>query len=80
MTWIDSRSYADKVVKLLSDNRALPSEWKYSIPILIVQQPITVVINAKHLADGINEAIDLYHPDAAFYSLNPDKYIQESLF
>lgn len=80
MSWIDSRSYADKLVKLLADNRVLPSEWKYHIPILVVQQPITVVINARHLAEGINEAIDLYYPEADFYTPNKDKYLQESLF
>lgn len=80
MTWIDSRAFGEKIIKVLSDNRAMPSEWKYSIPLYIVQQPITVVMNAKYLADGINEAIELYHPDTDFYIPSYQKYVQESLF
>ena len=53
MTWIDSRKVGDKIVDILADNRAMPSEWKSIIPLYIVQQPITVVMNAKYLADGI---------------------------
>jgi hypothetical protein len=63
MTWIDAQKEANKIVKILSDNRIMPSEWKYAIPMFIAQSPITVVINAKNLADGINEAIEKYHPD-----------------
>lgn len=80
MSWIDSRSYADKISKILTDNRVLPAEWKYHIPIYIVQQPLTVVMNAKWLADGINEAIELYHPDIEIDCLPLDKYMQEVLF
>ena len=80
MTWIDSRSFGEKIIKILLDNRVLPSEWKYQIPIYIVQQPLPVVMNAKYLADGINEAIELYHPDVDFYVPGENKYLQETLF
>jgi hypothetical protein len=80
MTWIDSRSFGEKIIKILSDNRAMPSEWKYHIPIYIVQQPIPIVMNAKYLADGINEAIELYHPETDFYIPSHQKYVQETLF
>lgn len=63
MSWINSRAEAGKFVKLLSDNRVLPSEWKYAIPLYIVQHPLPIVINAKNLADGIIEHIELYYPD-----------------
>ena len=63
MTWINANKISDAIVKILSDKRVTPSEWKYAIPMFLVQQPITVVLNAKNLADGINEAIEKYHPD-----------------
>lgn len=63
MTWIDGRKIADNIIKILTDNRVTPSEWKYVIPMLVVQQPLPVVLNAKNLADGINEAIEKYHPN-----------------
>lgn len=80
MTWINSRSFGEKIINILSDNRAMPSEWKYHIPIYIVQQPLPIVMNAKYLADGINEAIELYHPDADFYMPSHQQYAQETLF
>lgn len=80
MTWIDSRSFGEKFIRILSDNRVLPSEWKYHVPLYIVQQPIPIVMNAKYLADGINEAIELYHPDVDFYNPSEKKYVQEVLF
>ena len=60
MKWNDASSIGSRLSDLLSDNRILPSDWKYFIPFYIVQQPITIAINAKNLADGINEAIELY--------------------
>lgn len=80
MTWIDSRKFGEKIVNVLSDNRATPSEWKQIIPLYIVQQPITIVMNAKYLADGINEHIEMYHPDVDFYMPSGTSYIQEYLF
>jgi len=63
MTYINAQKIADQIVKILSDNRVTPSEWKYAVPLFLVQNPITVVLNAKNLADGINEHIEKYHPD-----------------
>lgn len=63
MTYINAQKIADQIVKILSDNRVTPSEWKYAIPLFLVQNPVTIVLNAKNLADGIDEAIEKYHPD-----------------
>jgi hypothetical protein len=80
MTWINSRSYANKFIELLSDNRVLPSEWKYHLPIHIVQQPITVVVNAYNLAQGIEDAISLYHPNIDEYLATDPNSQQFTLF
>jgi len=61
MTWIDERKIADKFITLFADNRVLPSEWRFAIPMLIVQRALPVVINAKNFADGINRNIELYN-------------------
>lgn len=63
MTYINAQKIADQIVKILSDNRVTPSEWKYAIPLFLIQNPVTIVLNAKNLADGIDEAIEKYHPD-----------------
>lgn len=54
---------AQKIIELLSDNRIHLSEWKYDIPMYIVQQDLPVVANAKNLADGIEYALDRYGID-----------------
>ena len=54
---------AQKIIELLSDNRIHLSEWKYDIPMYIVQQDLPVVANAKNLADGIDYALDRYGID-----------------
>lgn len=51
---------ANKIADILSENRIYPADWRFFIPILIVQQPRPVVINARNLADGILEAIEKY--------------------
>lgn len=63
MTYVNAQKIADQIVKILSDNRVTPSEWKYAIPLFLVQNPIPIVLNAKNLVDGVNEAIEKYHPD-----------------
>lgn len=63
MTWVDVSKIAGKIIDVLANNKVMPSEWKYAIPMYIAQAPLPVVINAKNLADGINEAIEKYHPD-----------------
>lgn len=57
---MDSSRAAHKIVDTLSDNRILPADWKWLVPIIIVQQPRPIVINARNLADGILEAIEKY--------------------
>jgi hypothetical protein len=54
---------AQKIIELMSDNRIHLSEWKYDIPMYIVQQDLPVVANAKNLADGIEYALDRYSID-----------------
>jgi len=58
---------AHKIVDILADNRILPSDWKFFIPIIIVQQARPVVANARNLADGITEAIEKYQIDLPDY-------------
>ena len=75
--WIDTRKFADKFITPLSDNRVLPSQWKYAIPMFIVQQPITVVINAKNFADGIIHNIEKYGVDIPIDKLAFDEFSKD---
>lgn len=79
MTYINAQKIADQIVKILSDNRVTPSEWKYAIPLFLVQNPLPVVLAAKNLADGINEAVEKYHPDLPqdqlAYDPNDGRYV-----
>lgn len=59
-TYVDHRTIAYKFINLFSDNRVFPSEWKWMVPLFIVQQPLPVVVNARNFADGIIEGIDKY--------------------
>ena len=38
----------------------MPEDWRYHIPMLIVQHYLPVTLNAKLLADGIDYNIELY--------------------
>lgn len=76
-TWINSRSYADKFIKLFADNTVLPSEWKFAIPLFIVQHPLPVVINAKNFADGIQYNIEKYGIDIPSDKLAFDPYSED---
>ena len=82
MTYINAQAISDKIVQILSDNRVTPSEWKYVIPMFMVQNPVAIVANAKNLADGINYNIELYGtpvPDSmiAYDSTNTDRFLVE---
>lgn len=79
MKWNDPSSVGSRLSDILADNRILPSDWKYFIPFYIVQQPITIAINAKNLADGINEAIELYAIDIPPNKLVSGRYDQKYL-
>ena len=79
MTWIDHRRYSDKFITLFSDNKVLPSEWKYSIPRSIVQQPITVAINARNFADGILYHLELYDVQIPSDKLAWDEFSKDFL-
>jgi hypothetical protein len=47
------------------------------IPIFLVQQPLPIAINAKWLADGINEKIQLYDVKIPDGMENPREYQKE---
>jgi hypothetical protein len=63
MGWVNTAQYAHKFINLFAENRLLAEDWKFMIPLHIVQQPIAVVANAKNFADGIQYAIELYGVD-----------------
>jgi hypothetical protein len=80
MAWINNREYADKFIKLFAENRILGTQWKYWIPMNIVQQPLPIIINAKNFADGIQHNIELYGiqiPDdaLAYDTMDDEEYL-----
>ena len=79
MVWINSRSVASKLEKIFSDNLVLPSEWRYAIPLHIVQMPLPLVINAKNFADGVQHSIELYGVEIPPDKLPTDPYSQDYL-
>lgn len=79
MKWLDSGKIGERLSDILADNRVLPSDWKYFIPFYIAQQPISVVINAKNLADGINEAVELYGIVIPDDKIATDRYSKDYL-
>jgi hypothetical protein len=60
MGWVNTGSYAHKFIDLFAENRLFPEEWKFMIPLHIVQQPLAIVANAKNFADGIQYNIELH--------------------
>ena len=79
MAWANSRAFAAKLEKVFSDNTVLPSEWKYAIPLHIVQMPLPLVINAKNFADGMQHNIELYGIDIPSEKLPIDPYSENYL-
>ncbi len=59
VAWQGNDKIADKMVTLLSDNRILPSEWKFGVPLFIINKPLPIIYNAKNLADGIQYYIEV---------------------
>ena len=60
MGWINTTTYAYKFIDLFAENRLFPEDWKFMIPLHIVQQPMAIVANAKNFADGIQHNIEMY--------------------
>jgi hypothetical protein len=60
MSWINTSQYAHKFIDLCAENRLFAEDWKFMIPLHIVQQPLAVVANAKNFADGIQYNIELH--------------------
>ena len=77
MSFVSPRKISESVVKLLSDNKVYPSEWRHMIPILLVQGALPTVINAKLLADGINEKIEIYDIPIPPEVINPQEHQKE---
>jgi hypothetical protein len=60
MSWINTSQYAHKFIDLFAENRLFPEDWKFMIPLHIVQQPLAIVANAKNFADGIQYNMELH--------------------
>jgi len=60
MAWVNTSQYAEKFIKLFAENRLLAEDWKFILPMHIIQQPLAIVANAKNFADGIQYNIELY--------------------
>lgn len=57
---VEATKASEKIVDIMSNNRILPADWRFFIPILIVQQSRPIVANARNFADGILMAIEKY--------------------
>lgn len=79
VAWQGTDKIADKIVTLLSDNRVLPSEWKFGVPLFIVNKPLPIIHNAKNLADGINYYIELHNVPIHHSKLAYDPYSRDYL-
>ena len=79
VAWVNGRSVANKLVKVFSDNLVLPSEWKYAVPLFLVQQPMPLVINLKNFADGVQHNIELYGIDIPLDKIAQDPYSHDYL-
>ena len=64
---MEPRRAAYKIIDILSDNRILPADWKWVLPIYIVRQPRPIVANAMNLSNGILEGIEKYGIDLPDY-------------
>lgn len=74
MYYNSARQVGEKMTNLLADSRILRSDWKFWVPFYLAQQPYQIVVNAKNLADGINEAIELYGIEIAPEMIAVDRY------
>lgn len=79
MTWINANRITDKLIAILADNRVMPSEWKYAVPLFLAQQPLPIIYNAKNLADGIQYNIELYGIEVPPDKLASDPYSKDYL-
>ncbi len=55
---IPTERISEQLVKLLSDSRIHPDQWRYWIPQHITEENMHIISNAKNFADGINEQLD----------------------
>ena len=77
----NTKKIAEKIADLMSDSRITLSDWKFIIPMYLLQEPDNVMIVSKNLADGINYQMDRHGLDipAEFvvsYNGDPLKNIQ----
>jgi len=74
--FISSNKIAFKIIDLFSDSRVMPSQWKFDIPMHIVQAQLPIVANAKNFADGIEYNLAKYYidiPDDMIVAYREDK-------
>lgn len=77
----NTKKVAEKIADMMSDSRLTLSDWKFVIPMYLLQEPDNVMIVSKNLADGIDYQMDRHGLDipAEFvvsYSEDPLKNIQ----
>ena len=77
MSFVNPRAITENLIKLLSDNKVYPAEWRHLIPMMLVQNALPTVINAKLLADGINEKIEIYDIPIPPEVMNPAEHQKE---
>ena len=56
--FISSEKLANKIIDLLADSRIDPAQWRLWIPRHLGDQPELVKMNAKLLAEGIEDLVD----------------------
>ena len=61
--YIAASKVAENIIKLFSDSRVMPAQWKFDVPMHIVQQQLPIVANAKNFADGIHYNLMRYQID-----------------
>lgn len=61
--FLPSNKIALKLIELFSDSRVLPAQWKFDIPMHLVQQQKQIVANVKNFADGVEYNLSKYNVD-----------------
>jgi hypothetical protein len=77
MSFVNPRKITENLIKIFSDNKVYSAEWRHLIPMLLVQNALPTVINAKLLADGINEKIEIYNVEIPAEVINPQEHQKE---
>ena len=59
----NTKKVAEKIADMMSDSRLTLSDWKFVIPMYLLQEPDNVMIVSKNLADGIDYQMDRHGLD-----------------